>query len=86
MEDAAKAELVRKAMRDAGLDDDTVSAFDEHLLLKQHGKGYKASMSFKCPRDQDLRECGIPLQLIGILLQGERLSSYFPLKVIMYDY
>ena len=72
-DDAAKAELVKKAMRDAGLDDDTISAFDKHLL-KLHEEGYQTSISFKCAREQDLRKCGIPLGLIGVLFQGVCLS------------
>ena len=75
MEDAAKAELVKKAMRDAGLDDDMISALGEYLL-KLHEEGYKTSVSFKCAREQDLRKCGIPLGLIGVLFQGVCLYVY----------
>ena len=74
MVDAAKAELVRKAMHDAGLDADRVSAFDEANLLKLHAKGYMTSIALKSAREQDLRDCGIPRGLISVLFQGKRRS------------
>lgn len=71
MSSAAEAELVRKAMRDAGLDPEMVSAFDEANLLKLHAEGYKTSIAFRSAREQDLRACGIPLGLIGVLFRGD---------------
>ena len=59
MENAAKAELVRKAMRDAGLGANMVSAFNEDHLLKLHTEGYRLPITFQCARERDLSACGI---------------------------
>ena len=80
MEDAAKADTVMKAIRDAGLEDNMVSAFEMADLLKLHAGGYRTSLSFESAREQDLTACGIPPGLIGVLfrgarVQGERLCS-----------
>ena len=75
MEDTAKADTVRKAMRDAGLDENMVSAFDMPDLLNLHAGGYKTSVSFESAREQDLRSCGIPPGLIGILIRGARVQG-----------
>ena len=75
MASAAEAELVRKAMHDAGLDDDRVSAFDEANLMKLYVEGYTTSIALKNAREQDLISCGIPLGLIGALFQGEHFNS-----------
>ena len=75
MDNAAEAaELVRNAMRDAGLDAGMISAFDEANLLKLYAEEYTTSIALKSARDEDLRECGIPRGLIGILFQGECFS------------
>ena len=86
MEDAAsKADTVRMAMVDAGLDDKTVSAFDEADLLKLHAGGYRTSVAFERAREKDLKACGVPPDLIGVLLGGARVqgehvsSSTFPI-------
>ena len=75
MEDNAKADTVRKAMRDAGLDENMVSAFDVADLLNLHAGGYKTSVSFESAREEDLRACGIPPGLMGILFQGARVQG-----------
>ena len=72
---AKAADTVRKAMRDAGLDDDTVSAFDEANLMKLHAGGYQTFISFKRAREKDLVKCGIPPGLIGVLCQGARVQG-----------
>ena len=75
-------------MRDAGLDDNMVSAFDVADLLNLHAGGYKTSVSFESAREQDLRACGIPPGLIGVLIRGARIqgehlsSSTFPVYSI----
>ena len=74
--DACKLELVKKAMHDAGLDADRVSAFDEVNLLKLHAEGYMTAIAFKSAREQDLRDCNIPRGLIGVLFQGKCLYFY----------
>ena len=71
MANAAEAEIVRKAMRDAGLDAERVSAFDEASLLKLFAEHFRTSIAFRSAREQDLKACGIPLGLIGVMLQGE---------------
>ncbi len=68
---AEAAELVRTAMRGAGLDANMISAFDEANLLKLFAEEYTTSIAFQCARDEDIRACGIPRGLIGILIQGE---------------
>lgn len=75
MEDAGKADIVRAAMRDAGLDTEMISAFDEADLLKLHEGGYRSSVAFESAREQDLRACGIPRDLVGILLRGARVRG-----------
>ena len=75
MEDAAKADTVRKAMADAGLKDKMVSAFKETDLWNLHAGGYQTSASFKSAREKDLKACGIPQGLIGILCVGARVQG-----------
>ena len=83
MEDIAKADTVRKAMRDAGLDDKMVSAFDEADLLKLYAGGYKTSVSFESAREQDLRACGLPPGLIGVLIRGARVQGELsPIRIV----
>ena len=75
MEDMVKVETVKKAMYDAGLDDNMVSAVDVPDLLNLHAKGYKTSVSFKSAREQDLIASGIPPGLIGVLIRGARVQG-----------
>ena len=70
MEDTIKADTVMKAMRNAGLDENMVLAFERAVLLNLYAGGYKTSVSFESAREQDLSACGIPPGLIGVLLRG----------------
>ena len=88
MEAAIIADTVKKAMVDAGLGDNIVSAFDVSDLLTLHAGGFRTSISFKRVREKDLTACGIPPGLIGVLIRGARIqgehlsSSTFPVYSI----
>ena len=78
-------------MIDAGMDDKTVSAFDEADLLNLHAGGYRTSVAFERAREKDLKACGAPPALIGVLFGGARVqgehvsSSMFPIQNVHND-
>ena len=69
MEDEAKAEVVRRALREAGLSEIT-SEFDEANLVKLHDGGYTSARCVTVAREQDLYQCKLAPALVGLLLNA----------------
>ena len=69
MKDAAKAEVVRRALREAGLSEIT-SEFDEANLVKLHDGGYTSARCVTVAREQDLYQCKLAPALVGLLLNA----------------
>ena len=81
MEDEAKAEAVRRALREAGLSD-IASEFDVANLVKLHDGGYSSAKCVTVAREQDLYQCKLAPALVGLLLNsvGQLAGEFFSLR------
>ena len=83
MKDAAKAEVVRRALREAGLSEIT-SEFDVANLVKLHNGGYTSARCVTAAREQDLYQCKLAPALVGLLLNnvGQLAGEFLILLVL----
>ena len=81
MEDEAKAEAVRRALREAGLSE-IASEFDVANLVKLHNGGYTSARCITVAREQDLYQCKLAPALVGLLLNGVgQLAGEFAIRL-----
>ena len=69
------ADVVRQAMRGAGLSDAVISEFEQADLLRLHDGGYTSAFRIKNATREDLEKSKLVQVLVGVLvnsLGGER--------------
>lgn len=69
MRGEAIAEVVRNALREAGLSE-IISEFDMADLVKLHNGAYTSAKRLTAAREQDLYKCDLAPALVGLLLQA----------------
>ena len=69
--DAEVAEMVREAMRETKLPEETIEAFSQSDLLKMHGiGGYTTALFIRNAQRAGLEKCGLTPALVDLLVSA----------------